>query len=382
MLLLVLMFVLAAFGLLLIALVTGTAAWAWVSVVVSVAAAGVLVFDWAKRRAAVGDGDRVGAPLGVSDVVDPPTTMIPALGSRTEPVTEVFPALRTSVAASGTSGVEYARRDGAGDSQAAPSGSSGQPSGAGPDQNQTNADSSLNVTELPPSHPTEQNSTFAARTGDDPLRSPSAADSTEKLSDPESDEPADPTADGTTDVRSSRTGEPDRAEPDRAEPARAEPDRADPDRSGASPTSGGSSETSGAGGRADGTEETTVVRPQVPAAASSDHTETVGLFSPLNPVVPPRADDAEATQAIPASTPEQGEERAEPAAAAIVASLEDEVLVVDEQPRYHLAECRSLVGRETIALPAKEAVEYEFTPCASCSPVRVLAARNRAASNS
>ena len=69
-------------------------------------------------------------------------------------------------------------------------------------------------------------------------------------------------------------------------------------------------------------------------------------------------------------------------ARASVAKLDDEVVVVDEQPRYHLAGCRSIRGRETIPLPAKEAVEYEFTPCEVCTPVRVLSARNRAASKS
>ncbi len=30
----------------------------------------------------------------------------------------------------------------------------------------------------------------------------------------------------------------------------------------------------------------------------------------------------------------------EPGVAALVAQLEDEVVVVDEQPRYHIADCR------------------------------------------
>lgn len=368
MLLLVLILVLAAFGLLLIALVTGTAAWAWVSVAVSVAAAGVLVFDWAKRRSAVGDGD-VSAPPGGADVVDPPTTMIPALGARTDPATEVFPALRTP----GASGGEYSRRDGEGDDQAAPSGSPGQPSGARPDADQSSGDLSLNVTDSSFDHSTEHDFPFVARTGEDVLQGPSDEDATEEKPPRAADETALPTAEARTDVRSSRGDEPDGDGTDSPAPT----------------TSDEPAEASGVGRGTDDAEETTVVRPQVPAPASSDHTETVGLFSPLNPVAPPQADDAEglqsipaATQAIPAAASEPGQERVDPAAAAIVASLEDEVLVVDEQPRYHLVGCRTLAGRETIPLPAKEAVEYEFTPCASCSPVRVLAARNRAASNS
>jgi hypothetical protein len=80
--------------------------------------------------------------------------------------------------------------------------------------------------------------------------------------------------------------------------------------------------------------------------------------------------------------PEPDEEQASPAAAAIVATLSDEVVVIDEQPRFHLASCRLLPGNETIPLPVKEAVEYGFTPCRQCSPVRTLAARSRAASSS
>jgi hypothetical protein len=61
-----------------------------------------------------------------------------------------------------------------------------------------------------------------------------------------------------------------------------------------------------------------------------------------------------------------------------VAELSDEVLVVDELPRYHLAGCRSLAGSPVIPLPAREAVELGFTPCAWCTPDRTLSSRHRA----
>ena len=41
-------------------------------------------------------------------------------------------------------------------------------------------------------------------------------------------------------------------------------------------------------------------------------------------------------------------------AAALVAGLDDEVLVVDELPRYHLGGCPSLGGSPLIPLPARE----------------------------
>jgi hypothetical protein len=54
------------------------------------------------------------------------------------------------------------------------------------------------------------------------------------------------------------------------------------------------------------------------------------------------------------------------------------VLVVDEHPRYHVAGCRHLVGRETIPIPLDEARTDGFTPCGTCRPDATLAERVRA----
>ena len=62
----------------------------------------------------------------------------------------------------------------------------------------------------------------------------------------------------------------------------------------------------------------------------------------------------------------------------LVVDLTDEVLVVDEHPRYHLAGCRHLRGRTAIPLPLDEARTDGFTPCALCAPDRHLADRERA----
>lgn len=62
----------------------------------------------------------------------------------------------------------------------------------------------------------------------------------------------------------------------------------------------------------------------------------------------------------------------------LVVDLKDEVLVVDEHPRYHLARCKYLSGRTTIPLPIDEARGDGFTPCAACEPDRNLAQRARA----
>ena len=74
---------------------------------------------------------------------------------------------------------------------------------------------------------------------------------------------------------------------------------------------------------------------------------------------------------------EPGEEDVEVTDLLLVVDLYDEVLVVDEHPRYHLAGCPSLDGRESIPLPMVEARTDGFTPCATCRPVRHLADTER-----
>jgi hypothetical protein len=69
---------------------------------------------------------------------------------------------------------------------------------------------------------------------------------------------------------------------------------------------------------------------------------------------------------------EPGAQSVTPAEALRVADLPDEVRVVDGRPRYHLASCPHLVGREHEPLPVAEAVELGFTPCARCAPATAL----------
>jgi len=60
-----------------------------------------------------------------------------------------------------------------------------------------------------------------------------------------------------------------------------------------------------------------------------------------------------------------------------VAQLDDEVLVVDGHPRYHLAGCPTLAGAATSPLPVSAARRGGFTPCGVCGPDRTLLARSR-----
>ncbi|MGH3879386.1 MAG: hypothetical protein ACRDSK_20350 [Actinophytocola sp.] len=75
---------------------------------------------------------------------------------------------------------------------------------------------------------------------------------------------------------------------------------------------------------------------------------------------------------------EPGEEQTDAADLLVVSDLRDEVRVVDEHPRYHLASCTYLRDKPTLPLPVAEARQLGFTPCARCGPDATLAARHRA----
>jgi hypothetical protein len=100
--------------------------------------------------------------------------------------------------------------------------------------------------------------------------------------------------------------------------------------------------------------------------------------APAEPAVErePAASDAGAGDARSGEDP--GEEDVEVTDLLLVVDLRDQVLVVDEHPRYHLADCRWLRGRATIPLPVAEARSDGFTPCGVCSPDRHLADLARA----
>ncbi|ROP40892.1 hypothetical protein [Saccharothrix texasensis] len=79
---------------------------------------------------------------------------------------------------------------------------------------------------------------------------------------------------------------------------------------------------------------------------------------------------------------EPAEEDADAADALVVSELTDEVRVLDERPRYHLADCSWLASRASLGLPVDEARHLGFTPCAVCRPDAGLAARKRTADRS
>ncbi|MGH3824480.1 MAG: hypothetical protein ACRDRA_16850 [Pseudonocardiaceae bacterium] len=73
-----------------------------------------------------------------------------------------------------------------------------------------------------------------------------------------------------------------------------------------------------------------------------------------------------------------GEEDTDAADLLVVYELTDEVLVVDEHPRYHLARCPWPDQERAERLPLREARELGFTPCDRCRPDKALARKHRA----
>ena len=79
-------------------------------------------------------------------------------------------------------------------------------------------------------------------------------------------------------------------------------------------------------------------------------------------------------------TAELGEEDTDAADLLVVYELNDQVLVVDEHPRYHLTRCPWPDQARAERLPVREARELGFTPCDRCRPDTALARRHRATS--
>jgi hypothetical protein len=120
-------------------------------------------------------------------------------------------------------------------------------------------------------------------------------------------------------------------------------------------------------------------RDQAQRSGPVDAPAAQGGVAPSDPTVHGVAPaDLAATVDEPGPGEEPPEESREPTISAIVALLPDEVVVVDEQPRYHVAGCRALASRALIPLPVREAIELGFTPCGWCNPDRTLAERHPA----
>jgi len=149
-------------------------------------------------------------------------------------------------------------------------------------------------------------------------------------------------------------------------PAPAAPDRSPGPPSGARDTGPGARSwpwsTAAPTGPAGWTGAVPDVRPAPPAAP---------------PAAPPVPAPAPPVAAEPEPAVEEGMETVPVRDALRVAQLADEVLVLDGQPRYHLTGCTLLQGAEGLPLAVSAARRAGFTPCAVCTPDRLLLGRIR-----
>jgi hypothetical protein len=371
-LLLVLILVLAAFALLVVALVQGSVLWAWLSVAISVAAASVLLVDWWQRQQAARDDEELPPPAPTPDrsggIV---AASAGSVGSADyDSVTEFIPVTPQlqdqatgSVAPDGETRFLPQEQPGAPEEPSAnertvllpvarPPGSAEQPPGAVPGTPPWSASPSQNVTAAgPPAGPPDWSTgsshgeetvlraidgdarTAYAEHGAGPADGPSTAPA-----DSPSDTPEDP--DGPTGLLAvapaavSGTSAPQVVEP-----------------------------PSDHGQAGDGADRQATGAP----AAQQPAGQETEAGADLGAVLPPGPDG------------EPPEEPHDPVAAAVAASAEDEVVVVDERPRYHVEGCSFLEGRSVIPLPAREAVELGFSACGWCRPNLLLARRHQPA---
>lgn len=357
MLLLVLILVLIAFGLLVVALMTGTVLWAWVSVAVSVAAALVLLVDYLQRRSAVKAG-AASASVAPRPAPAPPRPLV----ADYEPATEVLPVVPPAVPVPGMPNDADQAEDSAKTivmPAVQPSGSSSRPSGAEAAITSSSGISSQSVTESG-----SDRSSAEPVSGD----AEAPADATQAV----------PSGDGgaTTLVKASAASGEQPSAPSEGE-ATALVDARDlaegqHDEQAAEPAveSAGSDEE-------DAAAPATTVAATTPPPVSAEQ-PTVFAEAPAREEAPAQEPEAATTMA-PASIEEAPEESRDATLAAFVAGLDDEVVVVDEQPRYHVTDCRALVAYQVIPLPVREAVELGFTPCGWCSPDLTLSGRHPAA---
>jgi hypothetical protein len=129
----------------------------------------------------------------------------------------------------------------------------------------------------------------------------------------------------------------------------------------------------------------TAAKHEAPVAAGESHADEGEEQTELLPAAgelasapePDRAPEPDVTPAETTVIADPGEEPTSPEDAGIVSELDDEVVVVDEYPRYHLTSGVWLAGRAIIPIGVGEARELGFTPCAVCAPDAALVAAHR-----
>jgi hypothetical protein len=113
---------------------------------------------------------------------------------------------------------------------------------------------------------------------------------------------------------------------------------------------------------------------RAPASVTAVGNTEAGSASAQQRVAPGQVEDEETE----GDDGQPGEEDTDAADLLVIYELADEVLVVDEQPRYHLARCRWPDHERAERLPVREARQLGFTPCDRCRPDTILARKYRA----
>ncbi|SEC42184.1 hypothetical protein SAMN04489727_3693 [Amycolatopsis tolypomycina] len=117
--------------------------------------------------------------------------------------------------------------------------------------------------------------------------------------------------------------------------------------------------------------------PEPEPAPAEEQTTLIPATGDLgDPAETPEPADASAEAETTADS-DPGVEETPEEDVAVLADLEDEVVVVDEHPRYHLRTCTWLGTRDTIPIGVGEARQLGFTPCDVCRPDATLVAAHR-----
>jgi len=363
---------------------------AWTSVGISVLAGLVLLYDWWQTRSAVragrqqgglrdgdGDRDRPGAPAGAVGAGTAGTAGAagagpdPYGGADMEPATQVLPIVPSAANAAEQTVVMPV---------VAPSGSSEAPSGA----SRSSGLSSRSVTDGAADEGASSRTADAGTTAVDPAAGPEPGGGGDPAAG--SAPPGDAGSDRVRDAGSDAAGAARAHEP-AGEPATTTGSAGEAP-AGAGPASGaggaGGAFAAGAavaGGAAGAAGATAAGRPEDGTSrtdrASGAGEEPTSVAAATGGTPPAEEDRTRSAERIDTSG-EAPEEPRDQAHASLVARLPDEVVVIDEHPRYHVQACPSLPGQAIIPLPVSEAVELGFTPCGWCSPNRVLSERHPA----
>jgi hypothetical protein len=158
--------------------------------------------------------------------------------------------------------------------------------------------------------------------------------------------------------------QPEQAQPEQAQPEQAQPEQVEPERP-AEPEPES---------RAVDLPAATQPAATRPAATRPAATRPAATRPAANQPATAESAAAGALDSRPADA-EPAEEDIPVGAALRAAQLDDEVLVVDGRPRYHLAGCAFLTGRPTVPLALSTARRTGFTPCGLCRPDATLLAR-------